>query len=142
MALYDFLTDTVPDYPQYFLINDYVVDVIPLRNEASDVDIHRRYGRMEGRTLRASESRFWIDLNLCFNHLQVSDREYLFDFYNDPDKACGSYRSFYYQMMSTFESGDHTYVVRFDSSLAGAFQNFRLYRSATLSLYVLGRLAE
>ena len=134
-TMYDYLTDTTPDYDATLSVDPQEVMVI---SGEKDIEIHKGRGWDEERIILSSDSRFWVKLQ--WRHLSETDHSTLFDFYHDSAKGCGQARSFKWDPPGQYDA--HIYVVRFDSRWESFLQNYQNYGIANLLLYVLGRIAE
>jgi len=134
-TLYDYLPVVSPDYVAYFPIDSY--DNAFVVGGEKNVEIHSGYSISEERILFSPQTKFYI--NLQWSLMSEVDAELLLDFYHNPLKACGTYRSFYFTPVSQYSSVQHTYVVRFNSPLEETFSNVKRYGVGNLQLIVLGR---
>jgi hypothetical protein len=134
-VLYSYLPTKVPDYNSYFPIDSYT-DSFIVGGEKS-IEIHSNYGTSEERVLFSPQSKFYI--NLQFSLISEIDEELLFNFYHDENKACGTYRSFYFTPILQYSSEQHTYVVRFNTSLESMMSNIKKYGIGSIQLIVLGK---
>lgn len=100
-------------------------------------EIHEGYGREEERISFSSDKKYFI--NLRFSLLSETDANYIFDFFNDKDKANGQTNSFYYQPNNSWDDVN-TYVVRFGiPNLNMFFRNIQIYGFSDIILVVLGK---
>ena len=134
-TMYDFLTDEVPDYEGYLPVDPQIVLGV---SGGKEVNINRGRGRSEERIILSDTSKFWFRVR--WNGLKPADQESLFAFYHDPNKACGTGRSFWFSAPTQYDS--HTYVVRFDSDWNSFLSNYEIFQVAEMLLYVLVRKAE
>lgn len=133
---WDFLPDLTPDYEQEITLTPQTFDqATPVREE--DVAIHYARGLSQERIIFATQ--VYSIFTLGWNIMLESDFETLLDWYEDPDKACRTGRSFYYTPPVNFNSVSRTYVVRFMDVLETVFQDFKIYKIANLRFEVLGR---
>lgn len=135
-TMYDFLTDQVADYTSTVLSVD-PQNVLTISGE-KEVEVHKGRGRSEERIILSDASKFWVKLQ--WRYLSEADHSTLFDFYHDPNKGCGTGRTFVWTPPSQYDA--HQYVVRFDCRLESFLQNYQNYGIANLLLYVVGRVAE
>ena len=135
-TLWDYLPDLVPDYVyEITLTPQAFVQSIPVRDD--DIEVHYGVGTSEERIIFATQ--VLAIFTLTWNIMTEADFETLLDWYEDPNKACRTGNSFYYTPPITFSSVVKTYVVRFLTPLEVAFQDFKIYKVATLQFEVLGR---
>ncbi|MEW5803480.1 MAG: hypothetical protein AB1847_15415 [bacterium] len=135
VSMYDFLDDVNPDYAFTLSVDPQEVMVISGEKE---VEIHRGRGRSEERVILSDQSRFWAKLQ--WRVMNEADHSTLFDFYHDPNKGCGTARTFFWAPPPQYDS--HIYVVRFDCRWESFMQNYKNYGVANLLFSVAGRKLE
>ena len=135
-TMYDYLEDAVPDYNTTTLsVNPQQVMAITGEKE---IQINAGRGLSEERVILSDASKFLVKLQ--WTAINESDHSTIFDFYHDPNKGCGTARTFYWQPPTQYDS--HIYVVRFNSRWESFLKNYQVYGIASIVLYVLGRKAE
>jgi len=138
-VLYDYLPSVTPDYNAFFPIDSYDNALVVSGDKA--VEVHSSYSTSEERVLFSGQTKFII--NLQFSLFSEIDEELLFNFYNNEDKACATYRSFKFQPVSQYSSeSGHVYVVRFGMPLETVFMSVKRYGTGNIQLVVLGKVLD
>jgi len=135
-VLYDFLDYMLADSTAEFVVEPQ--DIMNL-SSVKESEVHEGYGTNNEEIISfVSDKEYYF--NLRFDILSENDFEYIFDFFNDPDKADGNVRSFYYTPNNQFDSNsDHTYVCRFNqNTLNGFLRNYKIYGYGIIILKILG----
>jgi len=133
--LYNYLSYKTADSTSELEVDPQDVMILTSQKESS---IHEGYEPYNEEIISFSGTKKYF-LNLQFSTLSETDFEYIFDFFNDPDKADGNVRSFYYTPNNQFED-TYTYVCRFNiDTLSGFLKSYKTYGYANLTLKVLGR---
>jgi len=129
--MYDYLEDKTPDSPTITL------SVTPqgtiYEDGAKNIEIHEADDDSEEAVILSTKTIFYVQLQ--WTAITEDEVGTIFDIYHDPDKACGTAKSIYWQ----HPTDGHTYVVKFRSNLKKFKLNPPIYGVATLNLKVIGR---
>ena len=130
--MYEFLPDATPDYEATLSVSPQKIMTL---SGGKEIVIHQGRGINEERIILSDQTKF--QLKLQWNILTRANWDTLFNWYHDPDKACGVGKSFWWSAPSQYDA--HTYVVRFDSLWDSFVESFETFGVPTMLLYVLGR---
>lgn len=134
--MFDYLPDATADY-DYTLTEVPFVE-LPFTGKKAQIIHKKDDGSVRAYTV---SSQSYFDVVLDYGKISQSGHGVIFDLWNDPEKCCGSERTFYLQ----HPVDGHTYVARFmgeiESSYVAGYGNRRIPIKA-VALRIEGRKAE